>query len=535
MSKKSSDIVMSEKEQIVFGQTCESMKLVHDFLEDNGIRNVNWKDDEFDEATALALLVIQNQMNVYDFIQGGGFNSESSRYEKGKKVAIRAGSPYYASPYSDIPSGYVILPTSGVLQDNLDPLTATDNQIINTLKLVLLPSLLENSYESASYSDNKLFMNNSNNGSSIYKKDQGGYQSYSVVYMRKEDVCPSMSDIMISKNISKIMKVGKSISKGIELINNVTDIDETSSYSSVYNKQFMSDDTKLLNDYLNTTSSDRMFLFEKENETLKRRKEYLAEHNRNIKNMAFNNNGMFIKNLITDTIIYIPFRPDSVDESYTVNWEEASTRGSTHQVFGYESTTGSVPSMTFEFDVGALISYMAKNYNRSDDYIYSDETNEITYRDSLNSKIDQKQILERGDGSNIVFYSSDSDFSSKVFDVVNDYLNALKALSYPKYTNGIPTPPSIYISIANNLRFVAVCSAVNISHKGPMYIKNYDKDNFRNETKLAGQQIYMNYSVTINFNKVSNQDFSADTVEIYGDNWTGGQSALDSGNNGQTY
>ena len=172
---------------------------------------------------------------------------------------------------------------------------------------------------------------------------------------------------------------------------------------------------------------------------------------------------------------------------------------------------------------------MAKNYNRSDDYVYSSETNEITYRDSLNSKIDQKQILERGDGSNNVFYLSDSDFSSKVFDVVNDYINSIKALNYPKYTNGIPTPPSVYVSVANNLRFVAIVSAVNISHKGPMYIKNYDKENFRNETKLAGQQIYMNYSITINFNKVTNQDFSADTVEIYGDNWTGGQSVLDSG------
>ena len=520
---------MSESEQIVFGQTCESMKLVHTFLESIGIKNVNWKDDEFDEATALALLIVQNQMNVYDFIQGGGFNSDSSRYKKGTKVAIRAGASYYSSSYDDEPSGYVILPTSGVLQENLEDSYITDSQVLNVLKLVLLPSLLESSYEASSYSDNNLFMNNTNSNRSIYEKDHGGYQAYSVVYMRKEDVCPSMSDIMISKNISKIMKVGKSVSKGIELINSVTDVDETSSYESVYNKQFMSDDTKLLNDYLNTTDSDRLFLFDKQNDVLKKRKENLADHNKNIKNMAFNNNGMFIKNLITDTIIYIPFRPDSSYEQYTVNWEEASTRGSTHQVFGYESTSGSVPSLTFEFDVGALISYMAKNYNRSDDYVYSSETNEITYRDSLNSKIDQKQILERGDGSNNVFYLSDSDFSSKVFDVVNDYINSIKALNYPKYTNGIPTPPSVYVSVANNLRFVAIVSAVNISHKGPMYIKNYDKENFRNETKLAGQQIYMNYSITINFNKVTNQDFSADTVEIYGDNWTGGQSVLDSG------
>jgi hypothetical protein len=334
------------------------------------------------------------------------------------------------------------------------------------------------------------------------------------------------------------MKAGEIVSQGIDIINDVTDIGSKAA-------EFLPDECKALKDFLKDTDGEYS-LFDSENKKKEElRKQMLAKNNKEIKPMTFNQNGMFIKNLITDTMIYIPFRPDSVDESYTVNWEEANTRGSSHQVFGYESTTGSAPSLNFEFDVGALASYLTKNFTRSEEFEYTENTVDLDGQtingieqialDGERGFIDGSLLL---DSENATYGKTSlktiANISDEIFQIVNDYINALKALAYPKYTNGIVTPPSCYVSIANNFRFVAICTAVNISHKGPMYIKrpnNYLEQTSPGDTRiLAGQQIYMNYSVTLNFNKISNQDFSADTVEVYGDNWSGGQSVLDSGN-----
>ena len=542
--------VMSEKGSIVFGQVCESMKLVHKFLKKLGI-NVKWKDDEFDEATGLALLVAQNQLHVFDFIAGGGFNSDSSRYKKGSTVVIRTGAKFYSDENAEEPAGVISLPTSGILKMNSENNYGNyyDSngelqfgvQSINPLKVTLLPSPLEDSASSIASilgksNNNKVsasgkLIDTASQDASKYGKKYGGYQAYSTVYLRKDDVCPSFSDMMVSDNLTKIMKAGEIVSQGIEIINDVTDIGSKAS-------EFLPDECKELKDFLKDTDSEYS-LFDSENKRKEDlRKQMLAKNNKEIKPMTFNQNGMFIKNLITDTMIYIPFRPDSVDESYTVNWEEANTRGSSHQVFGYESTTGSAPSLNFEFDVGALASYLTKNFTHSEEFKYNDE-NEIT--DSVLSDdrgwLDPQLLLESKNANSqdqfLVDRNVSVNISDEIFQIVNDYINALKALAYPKYTNGIVTPPSCYVSIANNFRFVAICTAVNISHKGPMYIKrpnNYLEQSSPGDTRiLAGQQIYMNYSITLNFNKISNQDFSADTVEVYGDNWTGGQSVLDSG------
>ena len=586
--------VMSDKDKLTFGQTCDSMKLVHKYLKSLGI-DAKWKDDEFDEPTGIALIAAQSQVHAYDFIPGGGFNSESERYKQGNRVVIRAGAKYYSSSDAEEPAGIVVLPTSGILKYNADKDYGNyydkngelqfGVQAINVLKVVLLPSPLKDVAKSlvsklTGSSDNKV----SSTGkliSSISGKDgksSGGYQDYSTVYMRKEDVCPSFSDLMIAGNLKKIMKAGEIVSKGIELVNDVTDIGSKA-------VEFMSDTSNTLNKFLNGTDKERSLLDKESQAKLDARRAYLSEHGKESKRMTFNQNGMFIKNLITDTMIYIPFRPDSVDESYTVNWEEANTRGSSHQVFGYESTTGAAPSLNFEFDVGALVSYMSKNYNKSLDRYYEDiseATKKTGFFDEIKNSVlnikneiesvkekltnfsflkpEEKQsvmkkveditklkIMERESSleidpnlllkirnieQQVLRASQISNFSEEVFKIVNSYLNAIKALAYPRYDNGIVTPPSCYVSIANNFRFVAICTAVNISHKGPMYIKrpdNYLNENNPGDTQiLAGQQIYMNYSITLNFNKISNQDFSADTVEIYGDNWTGGQSVLDS-------
>jgi hypothetical protein len=549
--------VMSENGSIVFGQVCESMKLVHKYLKKLGI-DVKWKDDKFDEATGLALLVAQNQLHVFDFIEGGGFNSDSSRYKQGSTVVIRTGAKFYSDENAEEPAGVISLPTSGILKMNSENNYGNyyDSngelqfgvQSLNPLKITLLPSPLEDSASSIASilgksNNNKVsasgnLINTVSQDTSKYGKKYGGYQAYSIVYLRKDDVCPSFSDMMISDNFTKIMKAGEIVSQGIDIINDVTDIGSKAA-------EFLPDECKALKDFLKDTDGEYS-LFDSENKKKEElRKQMLAKNNKEIKPMTFNQNGMFIKNLITDTMIYIPFRPDSVDESYTVNWEEANTRGSSHQVFGYESTTGSAPSLNFEFDVGALASYLTKNFTRSEEFEYTENTVDLDGQtingieqialDGERGFIDGSLLL---DSENATYGKTSlktiANISDEIFQIVNDYINALKALAYPKYTNGIVTPPSCYVSIANNFRFVAICTAVNISHKGPMYIKrpnNYLEQTSPGDTRiLAGQQIYMNYSVTLNFNKISNQDFSADTVEVYGDNWSGGQSVLDSGN-----
>ena len=587
--------VMSDKDKITFGQKCESMKLVHKYLKGLGI-DAKWKDDEFDEPTCAALVAAQSQIHAYDFIPGGGFNSDSERYKQGNKVIVRAGAKYYSSSDAEEPAGIVTLPTTGILKYNADKDYGNyydENgelqfgiQAINVLKISLMPSPLKKVASSllsqmTGSSDNKVSATGKLLSAVSGKSDKssGGYQDYSTVYMRKEDVCPSLSDLMIAENLQKVMKAGEIVSKGIEIVNEVTDIATKAS-------EFMSDASSELNKFLNNSDKERSLLDKESQKKLDERRAYLSEHGKDSRRMTFNQNGMFIKNLITDTIIYIPFRPESVDESYTVNWEEANTRGSSHQVFGYESTTGSAPSLNFEFDVGALVSYLSKNYNQSIDRWYKDISeatkksgffdeiknqvlnikNEIeNIKDKLTNfsflrpeekqsvikSVDQitKLQIQVNESSlqldpNLLYKiqklkqeiksaSQITNFSDEIFNIVNQYLNAIKALAYPRYDNGIVTPPSCYVSIANNFRFVGICNAVNISHKGALYAKR--PDNYLDETNpgdtvtLAGQQIYMNYSVTLNFNKISNQDFSADTVELYGDNWTGGQSVLDSG------
>lgn len=552
---KTSSDVMSENGSIVFGQVCDSMKLVHKYLKKIGI-DAKWKDDEFDEATGLALLVAQDQLHVYDFIPGGGFNSDSARYKTGSTVVVRTGAKYYSDECAEEPAGIITFPTSGILKMNSeksygnyydkDGVLQFGVQAINPLKVTLLPSQLEDSSSSvasllgkssnSTVSASGKLLNTATSDASKYGKKYGGYQAYSTVYLRKDDVCPSFSDMMISDNITKVMKAGEIVSQGIEIINDVTDIGTKAA-------EFMPDESKELKSFINATDKDSALLDAEQKRKEEQRKQMLEKNNKEMKPMTFNQNGMFIKNLITDTMIYIPFRPESVDESYTVNWEEANTRGSSHQVFGYESTTGSAPSLNFEFDVGALASYLTKNYTHSEEFEYGNELVDVdgqSINGITNAQNDDRGFIDGSlllDSENATYAKTSlkslSNISDEIFQIVNDYINALKALSYPKYTNGIVTPPSCYISIANNFRFVGICTAVNISHKGPMYIKrpnNYLETSNPGDSKiLAGQQIYMNYSVTLNFNKISNQDFSADTVEIYGDNWTGGMSVLDNG------
>lgn len=512
------DSVMTDSTTIVFGKSCDTMKLVHKFLESKGVNNPGWYDDKFDEPTALALLMIQNDMHVLDFVAGGGFSADDSKYKNGSKVVIRYGAKYYSSKNAKEPAGIVTVATSGILVDN-----GVNSNSLNPMKVTLLTSPLMNI---ADYSLSTDQQKKTNAGISFYgdllnatdnniDKDFGGFTGGSNVYLRKEDVIPSFSDMIISDNLTKIMKVGELVAKGTQFINDITD---TGSQA----KEFKDNSSEELNEYLKKQKE-----FEQNDAALKKaldnRRSRLTSQRNVARAMRFNENGMFIKNLITDTIIYIPFRPDSVDESYSVSWQEQNTRGSSHSVYGYEMTSGSSPSLSFDIDVGAISYYLTS-------------LNTYENRDAV---IDPNLILKNGESSanefdfslgekeNLRFGNSYSaTISRSVVKIVTDYLNAIKALAYPRYDNGIVTPPSCYISISNNFRFVGVCTNVNISHKGPMF-KCYNKDSETGYTDVSenntiGDQIFMNYTITLNFNKIVNQDFSADTVEYYGDNWTGG-------------
>lgn len=513
--------VMTDNTTIVFGESCETMKLVHKFLKSNGINDPGWNDDEFDEATALALLMIQNEMHVIDFVEGGGFNADNSKYKVGSKVVIRYGANYYSSNNAKKPAGIVTVATSGILEEG-----NTDTNSLNPLKVTLLDSPLKSvsDYTLSTKQQRQVnsgityYGNLANEVDNNIDKDFGGFTGGSVVYLRKEDVIPSYTDILISDSLTKIMKAGAIVAQGIQFINTTNNIGALA-------KEFKDDSTEELTEYLRKQPEFNED-YNLANELFDRRKRALARQRKVAKAMRFNENGMFIKNLITDTIIYIPFRPDSVDESYSVSWQEQSTRGSAHSTYGYEMTTGSSPSLTFDFDVGAISYYLTRlnTYENADAELDPNLIlkNGMSSANEFDFTLGEKESLRYG-GS----YSST--ISSSVIKIVTDYLNAIKALAYPRYDEGIVRPPSCYISISNNFRFVGVCTNVNISHKGPLF-KHYNKNSETGyiddtENNTVGDQIYMNYSITLNFNKIVNQDYSADIVEYYGDNWTGGMDA----------
>ena len=504
--------IMTDNTTIVFGTSCDTMKIVHEFLKKHGLSNVNWEESKFDEITGLCLLMLQNELHLLDFVAGGGFNADDKKYRVGSQVIIRKEAYYYSSKDSKEPSGIVFVPTTGILND-------IGENVLNPLLVTLMDSPLKQlaDYSLATISNEQVktaseilsFQKDQTDKlmsetSSDYDKSMGGFIGGSVVYLRKDDVIPSYSDMVLSDNLSKIMVAGNIVSKGIQFINDQTDLGTKA-------KQFQTDDSKEMKEFL-MKDPPLKEKFKREDDDYERLLRNITEQNKkDIKSMMFNENGMFIKNLITDTIIYIPFRPDGVDESYSVSWQEQNTRGSSHNVYGYEMTTGSSPSISFDIDVGAISYYLTKARNSSEKEVDTKEPVKLDEHLLRSSSIKKPETTAL------------TDASDQIIEIVSSYLNAIKALAYPSYDNGIVTPPSCYISIANNFRFVGVCTNVNISHKGPMYIKrSIESENDTIYHKKLGDQIYMNYSITLNFNKIVNQDFSADTVEMYGDNWTGG-------------
>lgn len=506
--------ITSDSTTITFGQSNETMKYVHSFFKAKGIQNVSWDEYKFDENTVLSLLLLNNSCKCVEYVNDGGPNSEPERYKEGSTVIINSNSKYYSSPNSKEPAGIISNPTTGILKTNslLQP-----NAPLNPLKISLMNSPLNSSL--GKKSEVKNLTGDTNDSSVLAKttnpvdknsKQYGGYTQSEIVYLRADSVIPSFSDVLIGSELSKIMKAGEISSKGIELINSVNTINKDS-------KEFLDDSSNSLNNFLNK-DKERQKEQELKNKSYEELLKNLNKETKKIDQQTFNKNGMFIKNLITDTVIYIPFRPDSVSDSYTISWSEQNTRGSSHTAYGYEMTTGSSPNITFDFDVGALAYYLTRKRERV--RMINRETGGLiedipTYEKNL--------ILKRKNQS----LTQELDEYEEIFQIVTSYLNSLKALAYPLYTNGLVTPPSCYVSIARTFRFVGVCTAVNIDHKGPLYVKPQGKDvdgSFIANSDKAGDQMFMNYSVTLNFNKIVNQDFSADTVEVYGDNWTGGQS-----------
>lgn len=495
--------VTSDPTKITFGQSNESMKLVHKFLEQHGVQNVDWDDNKFDEKTALGLLLVGSTMNCFQFVDGGGFNSNASKYIEGTTVVLGAGTKYYSSWNAKEHAGVITIPTTGTLISNG---IANKSNALNPLMISLMKSPLEKALSSGSVNSNLTgsslstgVLTNAMNSLTKSSKQYGGYTQGEIVYVRPDSVIPSFSDILIGGELGKIMKAGAIVAKGIELVNAVNSAGKAA-------KQFLDNASNTLDGFLNKNKDRELSkkeLMKRYNERLKA----LSDARNEKKAQVFNENGMFIKNLITDTVIYIPFRPDDVDESYSVSWQEQNTRGSSHATYGYEMTTGASPTITFDFDVGALIYYMTRK------------------RDTATfGNIDVEEDLIRKSKTNPQSTYSSANISDQVFEIVASYLNSLKALAYPLYTGGIPTPPSCYISIARTFKFVGVCTNVNIAHKGPMYIRpSVDSSgNYTRNQETSGDQMFMNYSITLSFNKVVNQDFSADTVEVYGDNWTGG-------------
>ena len=138
--------------------------------------------------------------------------------------------------------------------------------------------------------------------------------------------------------------------------------------------------------------------------------------------------GLFIMNLITSTMIEVKYRPQEIQD-ISITTEDETPRGRSVGYVGYTSTENKVVSFTIPLSV---------------DYL-------------------DGQTLE---------------------SVVNKY----KALEYPNYQPGIVIPPQCYVNMYRGIRFTAVCTNCEVVWKGDIKNKAYSEADvsltFRNTSEI---------------------------------------------------
>lgn len=150
---------------------------------------------------------------------------------------------------------------------------------------------------------------------------------------------------------------------------------------------------------------------------------------------------LYIINLVTDTIIGIPVKPDEVSDSVSVNFESQLPRGRSVGYVGYTST----------------------------------ESKEVTVTINLHQDLLQGESLE-----------------SRV--------NKFKALEYPEYEAGALIPPNCYVSLYKGIRFTALCKSCDVRWHGDIKKGTYTHANITLSFKNVSEMTYTASVVEISGN-----------------------------------
>lgn len=471
---------------LVYGDSSELIKEVVQFMKSVGI-DIGGENGVMDDKMQLALLLLQQILHITDYIDclKGGIEETFQYYQINKLCIIKPKSKLYNSCEAFVEHGELTLPTFCVIKENLY------NDFINGR--VRYPLLV---YLKKSLLDVTPFPT--------------GY-AHKCFWVNMEDVLPSPHPVVISDKTWKFIKTVSFIKDQIMSIDWVNVANDPTVLVKEYLpnkvKELYEDiDPRLVESITNTFSLGKS----------QSHSQAMGVYENRIIGFPFFTTGITIRNLATRTTLYIPFKPDGVDDRYSVVWSEDTVRGGTHRIFGYDRTSiNSSPTINFKLDVSAL-SYYASHYALNDGKNAAEINDTLLFRTYISDV--NKVNTPITDDENVV-------------NLLNDYLNVIKSLAFPYYGSGNSgddgelTPPSVYVSITNNCRFIGVVSDISIAHSGPLYNKR--KGNTDNYRFTPFSQVYMNYDISISFNKITTQDFSSDTVEMNGDEWRGGIDELE--------
>lgn len=472
---------------LVYGDSSDLIKEVVQFMNSVGI-DIGTENGVMDDKMQLALLLLQQTLHITDYIDclNGGIEETLKYYQLNKLCIIKPKSKLYNSCEALVEHGELTLPTFCVIKENLY------NDFINgRIKYPLLVYLKKSLLDVTPFTT--------------------GY-AHKCFWVNMEDVLPSPHPVVISDKTWKLIKTVSIFKDQIMSIDWVN----VSNDPTVLVKEYLPNKVKELFDDIDpgiVESISNTFSLGKSQS----HSQAMGVYENRIIGFPFFTTGITIRNLATKTTLYIPFKPDGVDDRYSVTWSEDTVRGGTHRIFGYDRTTiNSSPTINFKLDISALSYYASKyaimggyNNGRRDDTTLMDDTllfnSEISNLNKGNTRIT--------DDDNVV-------------NLLNDYLNVIKSLAFPYYGSGNSgdegelTPPSVYVSITNNCRFIGVVADISIAHSGQLYNKR--KGNTDDYKFNSFSQVYMNYDISITFNKITTQDFSSDTVAQVGDEWRGG-------------
>ena len=465
---------------LVYGDSSDLIREVVQFMNSVGI-NISIENDVMDDKLQLALLLLQQILHITDYIEclDGGIEKTLKYYQINKLCIIKPNSKLYNSCDANVEQGELKFPTFCVIKENLY------NDFINgrikyPLLVFLKKSLIDITPLKTGYA-NKCY------------------------WVNMEDVLPSPHPVVISDKTWKLIKTLSIFKDQIMSIDWVNVANEP----TLLVKEYLPNKVKELYDEIKpeiVESISNTFSLGKSQS----HSQAMGIYENRIIGFPFFTTGITIRNLATKTTLYIPFKPDGVDDRYSVTWSEDTVRGGTHRIFGYDRTTiNSSPTINFKLDISAL-SYYASHYAINDGKSVAEINDTLLFRTYISDV--NKLSTPITDDDNVV-------------NLLNDYLNVIKSLAFPYYGSGNSgddgelTPPSVYVSITNNCRFIGVVADISIAHSGQLYNKR--KGNTNNYQFHSFSQVYMNYDISITFNKITTQDFSSDTVEMNGDEWRG--------------